>query len=325
LKTDSYTLVTGASGFVGQALCKELATQGVKIRAVSRSGYHPDVDDVFFCDDIAAEINWEMALTDVDCVIHLAAYVHAENLSDNSDDRCFQVNVDGTLQLAKQAAAAGVRRFIYTSTIKVYGDGRAEPYTEVDRPCPKDSYGISKLRAEEGLQRIAAISEMDICIIRPPIVYGAGVKANFQSLIRWVRSGVPLPLGAVHNKRSFIALDNLIDILVTCIEHPAAANQTFLASDGEDLSTSELIRLIGGALGRPARLFPVPIWLLNFTAGLFGQKMKAQRLCGNFQVDISKVKELLGWSPPVSVIAGLRRTVAGECGNQAPKQKRVVL
>jgi UDP-glucose 4-epimerase len=224
-----------------------------------------------------------------------------------------KVNVEGTLNLARQAAEAGVRRFIYISSIKVNGEQTflGQLFTEDDLPAPLDPYSISKYEAEEGLRKLAQQTGMEIVIIRPPLVYGPGVKANFLAMMRWLRKGVPLPLGAIHNQRSFVALDNLVDLIVTCIDHPAAANQTFLVSDGEDLSITGLLRRMGLALGRPARLIPVPVFLLTAGAALVGRRDMAQRLCGSLQVDISKAQTLLGWKPPISVDEGLHRTAQG--------------
>jgi nucleoside-diphosphate-sugar epimerase len=223
-----------------------------------------------------------------------------------------KVNVEGTLNLARQAAEAGVRRFIFISSIKVNGEGTplGSPYRADAQPQPADSYGISKMEAEQGLRALAAETGMEVVIIRPTLVYGPGVKANFLSMMRWLHKGVPLPFGAIHNQRSLVALDNLVDLIVTCIDHPAAANQTFLVSDGEDLSTTELLRRMATALGKPARLLPVPSWLLEAGASILGKKALSQRLCGSLQVDISKTRELLGWTPPLSVDAALRKTAA---------------
>jgi len=221
-----------------------------------------------------------------------------------------RVNVEGTLQLARQAAVAGVRRFVFISSIKVNGEDTTQgiPFSPDGAREPKDAYGTSKCEAEQGLQALAAETDMEVVIIRPVLVYGPGVKANFLSMMRWLSRGIPLPFGAIHNKRSLVALDNLVDLIVTCIDHPAAANQVFLVSDGEDLSTTDLLRRMASALGKPARLLPVPAWLLEFGARLLGKQDLAQRLCGSLQVDISKTRELLGWTPPVSVDEGLRKT-----------------
>jgi nucleoside-diphosphate-sugar epimerase len=221
------------------------------------------------------------------------------------------VNVDGTLNLARQAAASGVKRFVFISSVKVNGES-TEPghaFSEADAPNPQDAYGQSKHEAEQGLRQIAYDTGIEVVIIRPPLVYGPRVKANFAALMRAVQRGWPLPLGAVHNQRSLVALDNMVDLIVTCITHPQAANQTFLVSDGEDLSTPDLIRRMARAMSRPARLLPVPKSVLMAAATILGKRDMAQRLCGDLQVDISKARTLLGWNPPISVDEGLRRAV----------------
>jgi UDP-glucose 4-epimerase len=224
-----------------------------------------------------------------------------------------RVNVQGTLNLARQAAAAGVRRFVFVSSIKVNGEATqlGRPFTADDAPAPLDSYGVSKMEAEQGLREIALQTGMEVVIIRPSLVYGPSVKANFAAMMRWLKRGVPLPLGAIHNQRSLVSLDNLVGLIVTCLTHPAAANQTFLVSDGEDASTTELLRRMGQAMGHPARLIPVPTSWLKLAAAMVGKRDVAQRLCGSLQVDISKTRELLGWAPPVSLDEGLRRAAAG--------------
>ena len=261
--------------------------------------------------EICDTTSWGKALENVSCVIHLAARVHI--LRDRAADPIAEyrrVNVEGTLILARQAAKAGVRRFIYLSSLKV--NGEVGSFTETDLAAPQDAYGISKHEAEQGLRAIATETGMAIVIIRPPLVYGPGVKANFCQLMTWLRRGIPLPLRAIQNKRSFIGLDNLVDFILTCSWHPTAANQTFLVSDGEDLSTPDLIRRMARAMNRPARLLPVPLWALKAGALLLGKGDAVQRLCGNLQVDISKSRTLLGWVPPVSVDEGLRRAVGGD-------------
>jgi nucleoside-diphosphate-sugar epimerase len=223
------------------------------------------------------------------------------------------VNVEGTLRLARQAAAIGIKRFVFVSSVKVNGEetqpGRV--FTESDASDPQDAYGISKYEAELGLRALAAQTGMEVVIIRPPLVYGFDAPGNFGALKRVVKRGWPLPLGAIHNQRSLVALDNLVDFIVICISHPMAANQTFLVSDGHDLSTTELVRGLARAAGVPARLLPVPVWALRAGATLLGKGNAMQRLCGNLQVDISKARRLLGWVPPVSVDDGLRQAVTG--------------
>lgn len=234
-------------------------------------------------------------------------------MNDKSSDPLSEfrrVNVDGTATLARQAAAAGVHRFVFLSSVKVNGEltELGHPFSANDIPAPQDPYGVSKHEAEQVLRQIAADTGMEVVIIRPPLVYGSGVKANFESMMRWIARGLPLPLAAVtENRRSFVALDNLADLIVTCLSHPAAANRTFMVSDGEDLSTADLLRRMGAVLGHPARLFFVPPVLLKHGAKMINRAGIYQRLCGSLQLDISKTRQLLGWTPPVSVDEGLRR------------------
>ena len=304
-------LITGGHGFVGNALFERLGAEGCDPLRVSRQALGPGDLAV---GEIDLTTDWSEAFIDCAVVIHLAARVHV--MQDTATDplTAFRtVNVDGTLNLARQAAAAGVKRFVFISSIKVNGES-TEPeqsFTEADPPNPQDAYGRSKQEAEQGLRQLSADIGMEVVIIRPPLVYGTGVKANFASLMRAVQRGWPLPLGAVYNQRSLVALDNLVDFIVNCITHPKAANQTFLVSDGEDLSTPDLIRRMARAMNRPARLLPVPKSVLMAGAIILGRRDMAQRLCGNLQVDISKSRTLLGWNPPISVDQGLRRAVGG--------------
>ncbi|MDO8773730.1 MAG: SDR family oxidoreductase [Burkholderiaceae bacterium] len=309
-------LVTGATGFVGSALIARLAHEGIETRACVRrdNASMPNGVHTVQVGDLTADADWSHALTGVGVIVHAAARVHV--MDDTATDPMAEfrrVNVQGTLLLARQAAAAGVRRFVFISSIKVNGEATklGIPFSADDFPAPLDPYGVSKMEAEQGLREIAGQTGMEVVIIRPPLVYGPGVKANFAALMRAVQRGWPLPLGAVHNQRSLVALDNLVDFIVTCITHPQAANQTFLVSDGRDLSTTELVRGMAHAAGVPARLVPVPVWALQAGAALLGKGDAVQRLCGNLQVDISKARSLLGWVPPISVDEGLRRAVVG--------------
>jgi len=224
-----------------------------------------------------------------------------------------EVNVKGTLNLASQAAQAGVRRFVFVSSIKVNGEATqpGQPFTADDVPSPLDPYGVSKLEAERGLREIEAETGMEVVIVRPPLVYGPSVKANFAAMMRWVARGIPLPLGAIHNARSMVALDNLVDLLVACLKHPAAAGQTFLVSDGQDVSTTELLRRTAQAMGKKALLLPVPASMLELGATLLGKRAVAQRLCGSLQLDIAKTRRLLGWNPPLTLDQGLKKAVEG--------------
>jgi UDP-glucose 4-epimerase len=263
------------------------------------------------CRDFNVTDGWQASLAGVDVVIHSAARVHVMNDSESDPLAAFRkVNVDGTLNLARQAVAAGVRRFVFVSSIKVNGEATelGQPYRADDVPAPGDPYGVSKMEAEQGLRELAAQTGLEVVVIRPVLVYGPGVKANFMTMMRWLDKGVPLPFGAIDNRRSLVALDNLVDLVATCVTHPAAANQTFLVSDGEDLSTTGLLRRMAQALDKSARLLPVPAWMLRAGASLLGKSALSQRLCGSLQVDISKTRELLAWQPPVSVDVAMRAT-----------------
>ena len=313
-------MVTGALGFVGRSLCQRLNHAGHDVIATTRKKEVPSLN---LSPSLAGQItpttvgelnsttDWSHALDGVKIVVHLASRVHV--MQDTVADPLTEfrkINQAGTYNLARQAAATGVRRFIFISSIKVNGEATliGKPFKEDDIPVPVEPYAISKHKAELGLQQLAVETGMEVVIIRPPLVYGPGVKANFLSMMRWLYKGVPLPLGAILNKRSLVAIDNLVDLIVTCIEHPAAANQTFLVADGVDLSTTELLRKMGDALGKPVRLLPVPTWLLKTGAILVGKHAVVQRLCGSLQVDISKSRKLLDWSPPVSVEEAMRKT-----------------
>ena len=308
-------LLTGATGFVGQAVFAEAKKRHIACKAVvRRTGSAVAAEEGFCVGEIGPETNWEAALRGVETVVHTAARVHVMN--DRAADPLAEfrhVNVAGTLNLARQAVAAGVKRLVFVSSVKVNGEATlpGQPFQPSDTFVPQDAYGLSKFEAEVGLRALAAETGLEVTIVRPPLVYGPGVKANFAAMVRWLSRGVPLPLGAVvHNRRSLVALDNLVDLLLLCATHPAAANQTFLASDGEDVSTADLLRRIGAALGKPARLLPVPVGVLKLGAAALGKADVAQRLLGSLQVDISKNRQLLGWQPPVSLDEGLKRVVA---------------
>lgn len=305
-------LLTGATGFIGGAVMRRLLADGKHIvRAALRCSEArlPVAVESFQVGDLLADTDWQDAVAAVDVVVHAAARVHV--MHDAVADPLAEfrrINVEGTLSLARQAAQAGVRRFVFISSIKVNGEQTLPgvPFTEKDAPAPVDPYGISKYEAEQGLRALADETGMELVIIRPVLVYGPGVKANFLSMMRWLCRGIPLPLGAIHNKRSLVALDNLVDLIVACIEHPAAANQVFLVSDGEDLSTTELLGRMAATLDVPARLVPVPERLLALGAAMLGRQGFSRRLLGSLQVDISKARELLGWTPCVSVDEALR-------------------
>lgn len=304
-------ILTGASGFVGSRLFSELK-QSSRFQVVGLCRHLPQGDGssgLYAMGDLQ-QANFSALLSGVDVLIHAAARAHI--MKDEVADPLAEyrrVNVEGTLNLARQAAAAGVKRFIFISSIKVNGEVTAneKAFCAGDEPVPEGAYGISKLEAEQGLMQLTAETGMEVVIIRPPLVYGLGVKGNFATMIKLVEKGLPLPLGAVHNKRSLVGIDNLVDLIIRCIDHPAAANQVFLAGDGEDLSTTELLHGVGKAMGKPVRLVPVPTGLLHLGATLLGKRAMAQRLLGSLQVDISKTCELLDWTPPYTVEEGLRR------------------
>ena len=314
-------LVTGAQGFVGLPLSTALVNLGYQVRCAVRGSFQVNENqETLSIGDINGATDWTEALVDVAVVIHLAARVHV--MKETSADALLayrKVNVEGTSNLAQQAVQAGVKRFIFISSIKVNGEGTAlgHPYHEEQAPAPQDAYGLSKYEAELALQQLAKDTGLDVVIIRPVLIYGPGVKANFRAMMRCLALGIPLPLGSIHNQRSLLALDNLIDLIQLCIVQPAAANQTFLASDGVDLSTPELLTAMAVALGKPARLIKLPESLLMLGAKLVGKPAMAQRLCGSLQVDSSKARQLLGWQPPVSVQEALLKVAVAYRDNQA--------
>ena len=311
-------LVTGATGFVGRALVLRLLAEDESRRvavAVRRGGQQlPERVLPRVTGDLEPSTDWSVALGGVSAVVHCAARVHV--MSDTAADplaKFRRVNVQGTLNLARQAAAVGARRFVFVSSIKVNGEATqlGRPFTADDAPAPLDAYGVSKMEAEQGLRELSAQTGMEVVIIRPPLVYGSDVKANFAAMMRWLRSGIPLPLGSIHNQRSLVALDNLVDLIVTCLSHPAAANQTFLVSDGEDVSTTELLQRMGQAMNRQARLIPVPAGMLTQAAALMGKRDVAQRLCCSLQLDIEKTRQHLNWNPPLTLDQGLKKAAEG--------------
>ena len=260
--------------------------------------------------DISPATDWKHALQGIDHVVHLAARVHV--MRDTAVDPMAEfrrANVDSSLQLARQAMAAGVSRFVYISSIKVNGDSSAagHPFRASDTPQPVDPYGRSKYEAEQALRALTTGTRMELVVVRPPLVYGPGVRANFRGMMEWLRRGIPLPFGAVDNCRSLVSLDNLCDVIVTCLRHPAAGGQTFLVSDDDDISISELLRRLGLALGHPARLLSISPTLLRAGLNVLGRPAVAQRLLGSLQVDITHTREVLGWQPPVALDEGLRR------------------
>lgn len=300
-------LVTGANGFVGRALVAQLLHCGRRVTAVLRGPVHASAREctsplrTVQVGELAPVTDWRLALDGVDAVVHCAARVHVMRETAADPMAAFRrVNVDGTLQLAKQAEAAGVRRFVFISSIGVNGaETFGAPFTPDDVPAPHSAYAQSKHEAELGLQALARESGLEVVIIRPPLVLGPGAPGNFDRLMRALHRGMPLPFGAVHNRRSLVALGNLVSLIETCLDHPAGANQVFLVSDGKDISTTDLLNGVAAALGTRARLIRVPAAVLKAVARLTGQAQLAQQLCGSLQVDISKTRGLLGWAPVV--------------------------
>ncbi|WP_127470663.1 NAD-dependent epimerase/dehydratase family protein [Thiomicrorhabdus aquaedulcis] len=309
--------LTGATGFVGLALLNRFVADGCAVTALVRNasvelpdGVKQVVGDLGDLSglQIAGQACNDTLLADLsgcDVVVHAAARAHI--MRDEVNDPLAEyrkVNCDATLALARLAAQAGVRRFVFVSSIGVNGKQNTRPFTENDVPDPHDAYSLSKYEAEQGLLQIAKEIDMEVVIIRPPLVYGANAPGNFGSLVKWVRKGVPLPLGAVHNQRSLVALENLVDFIALCADSarsPKAANEVFLIADGVDVSTSDLLRKVAKACGVKSRLLPVPVGVMSFAAGLLGKRAVADRLFGNLQVDSSKAQNLLGWKPVVTM------------------------
>lgn len=303
-------LVTGANGFVGRALCRDLTARGLPVRAAVR--LQGTLDGAVAVGDLAESTDWSKALDGVEVVVHLAARVHVmhETLSDPL--AAFRtVNTDASLNLAHQCLAHGVKRFVYVSSIKVNGEVTqpGQPFRHDDVPRPQDLYGISKFEAEVGLKALADAGGLELVIVRPPLVYGPGVGANFSKMIEWVRRGVPLPLGAVHNRRALVYIENLTDLLVAACQHDDAINRVLLVSDGSDVSTTTMLYAISAALGRSIRLIPVPARFVGFAAELVGQGAVAQRLLASLELDIGATQRWLDWSAPIGFEHAIAATV----------------
>ncbi len=307
-------LVTGATGFVGRALCAHLLQHGFFIRAASRCGPSspaiPSGTEKVRIASVDGKTDWSEALAGVDVAVHLAARVHVMQESNPDPLGAFRiVNRDGTRRLAEMAAACGVRRMVFVSSIKVNGERTSDhAFSESDLPSPEDPYGISKWEAEQELWSIARTTGLQVVVVRPPMVYGPGVPGNFLRMLKFIRMGIPLPLGSVRNQRSLVYLENLCDAIRACVQHPAAGGHTFLVSDGEDVSTPELIRLLSQYLGYRSRLIPFPPALMRAAAGLVGFRAESERLLGSLRVDSSAIRQMLQWNPPCSLREGLRIT-----------------
>lgn len=306
-------LLTGTTGFLGKALASTLTKKAdIDVIASGRSTAQRNRANYLYIDSLDANAKFKLLDKKINTIIHCAARVHIMNdTSSNPIDAFREVNTYGTLNLAQQAADAGIKRFIFISSIKVNGESTelGKPFKPDDNFIPTDPYGLSKYEAEVGLRKIAKETGMEVVIIRPPLVYGPGVKANFASMMKWVNRGVPLPLGGIKdNKRSLVSLDNLVDLIITCIDHPQAANQMFLVSDNDDVSTTELLQNMAIALIVKSRLIPIPVSWCNFTSRLIGKPAISQRLCGSLQVDISKTMDLLNWKPPYSSTLSMKKT-----------------
>jgi len=304
-------LVTGSDGFVGRNYRRFLASKGEScVCAVRRADPGEMSAGTTAVGDIDSRTDWLPVLRNVRTVVHLAARVHVFGREAQALDQYREVNVSGSVNLARQAANSGVRRFVYVSTVKVHGEESGdEPFKASDNPAPADWYSVSKLEAEEALSELCRDSNMELVIIRPPLIYGQGVKGNFARLVKLVRRGYWLPLGMIRNRRSLLGIDNFCSLLDVCANHPAASGKIFLASDGQDVSTPDLIRLIAKHCDVPARLLPVPVSILELAAGLMGKGTRMSKLTGSLQVDCSTTRQLLDWTPPYTLEQGIARSV----------------
>ena len=304
-------LVTGANGFIGCSLCVFLKQNGYIVREAVRDASCSE--EYIQVGDVNGATDWQQALAGVDVVIHLAARVHVmHDTAENPLDAFRQVNVQGTEHLARMAAQAGVKRFIFISSVKVNGEGSDQPYTEKDIPKPEDAYGISKWEAEEVLARLATETGFQTVVLRLPLVYGPGVKANFRSLIRIAGAGLPLPLKGIENKRSFIYIGNVVDAIATCITHPLAVGETFLLSDGEDVSTPKLLEMVALAMNKKLFLFSLGQSFLKLLCNVMGKKQELEKLTGTLIVDSRKIRRVLGWTPPFALQEGIAKTILKE-------------
>lgn len=305
--------VTGGSGFVGRRVVEAGKSLGWQCTYQSRSANI--TPESHFVTSIDGDTDWSFALTGVDVVVHCAARVHQMTELQSPEDVLAsyrEVNTSGTLNLARQAAQSGVKRFVFISSIKVNGEKtlKGEAFEPSLTHSPTDPYGLSKYEAEVGLKKMAAETGFEVVIIRPPLVYGPGVKANFESMMKLMRKGIPLPFGAINNQRSLVYIDNLVSLILTCCKHPEAANRTFLVSDNDDVSTTRLMQQIADSMPRPARLIPIPQSLIEVSAKLLGKSHLSDRLCGNLQLDVTETLNTLSWKPPVTFEKGIHETVS---------------
>lgn len=320
-------LITGASGFVGAHLTRYLASIHHELLSMTRSkdailSIATEKIEWKQVGDISSLFNWDVYLKDIETVIHLANRAHVMNESDVNPLAIYRsINTDGTLQLARQAAAAGVKRFIFVSSVKVNGESTLpeQKFSPASENIPSDPYGLSKYEAEQGLKELSLKTGIEVVIIRPPLIYGPGVKANFLKMMQWVEKGIPLPLGSITNQRSLLGIDNLLDFISVCLTHPKAAGQTFLISDDHDVSTTELLKEIAAAMHRPSRLLPIPQFALEKGLILLGQGHIAERLCASLQLDITLAKTLLSWKPPYSFRDQISKTVAAYLSKRSSK------
>jgi len=310
--------ITGANGFIGKTLCKSLNAPDNHIRGFVRTmdlDYNSLENEHIPVGDINLKTNWKDHLKGFECIIHCAGLTH--KISNIKDINVYNlVNIDGTKRLAEQAVEAGIKRLVFLSSVKVNGESTyqitKQKFSHKDKSNPKSFYARSKLEAEKALLEISSRTGLEVVVVRLPLVYGYGAKGNLERLIKLVKSGIPLPLGLVKNQRSMIGIDNLVDLLIRCIDHPAASGKIFLASDGVDLSTPELIKIIASSMERKANLFPLPIFMLELLGLVFGRSKDINRLVGSLRVDDSYTKKILDWTPPLSVKEGIRRMVQGK-------------
>jgi len=311
--------ITGANGFIGKTLYKSLKAPDNHIRGLVRAidlDNNSSETEHISVGDINSKTNWKDHLKGFDCIIHCAGLTH--QMSSIKDINVYNlVNTEGTKRLAEHAVEASIKRLVFLSSVKVNGESTyqiniKQKFSYEHKPNPQDLYARSKLVAEKSLWEISSRTGLEVVVVRLPLVYGNGVKGNLEGLIKLVKSGIPLPLSLVKNQRSMIGIDNLVDLLIRCIDHPEAGGKTFLASDDEDLSTPELIKLIASSMGKKANLFPVPILMLKFLGSVFGKREEINRLVGSLRIDNSYTKEILNWTPPISVEEGIRRMVQGK-------------